>query len=189
MRPLRLSLSLSIPNSLVSLVRIVNCLTLHNSPDNYDFFDTDPLPDFVQDSNVVADIFPSIPAIDSQDLFSNADETPMLISSLSMDLDGYEVPYLLDDALVGTDSIGADVGIPSDTSFQLAEGTICPGENRQLWCCPDQNPLDLDTCVYYNGESFGICNAGNHYCCSTNDETKRPFDCEKKLYPSLFDKA
>lgn len=119
------------------------------------------------------------------DLFLDADETPMLISSMPTDLDGHdEDTYLLNDALVNPDSIGTDVGTSWDKSFQLAEGKLCPGENQQLWCCPIHN--QWVGCIPYNGEPWGICSRKNQHCCSQNFETKDPFDCEK-LYPSLFE--
>lgn len=178
-----LSLSVSIPFSLVSLAWIVSCLPSENPSNDYDVFDTNRVPDSVQDLSIVADMTPSIPGFDS-DWFLDAEETPMLIASTSTDLDGYKDQYLPNDALFGSDSIGADIGISSDTSFQLAEGAVCPGENRQLWCCPDEGRWD--TCIFYNGESAGICNMRNQYCCSQNPETKAAYNCDK-LYTSLYE--
>lgn len=177
MRPLTIPL----PTWPVSPAWIVSCLPSANMPKNDDVFDTSSGSDCVQDSNVVADITSSIPRVES-DLFHDAEETPMLMGYTSTDLDRNEYQYFLNNASVDSISIGADVGISSDTKSQIAEGDICLGDiclgdNRRLWCCP--TPDQWVGCVFFNGEPWGVCKRSNQYCCSQKCETKDPYECEK----------
>lgn len=171
---------LSIPISLVSLACIVTCLP-QDSPLNV--FDINPIPD---SPNAVADMTPSIPSTEP-DLFSDANESPMLMSSISTDLNDHADSSLLNDAVVNADPIDAGVDTTSDTSSQLAENPpqlLCPGKNRFLYCCPVHGTWV--GCIYFNGEPWGICSRKNQYCCALNLETKDPYDCEQ-VYPSILD--
>lgn len=192
---MRRQFALSIPLSLLACLAWIvdDCLAADNTPDNYDdVFDTSyPLMDSVPDSTGgTDDISLSMTPGAGSDIFLNSDETSILGPSHLADFGVREDDsYLFNDALVTPDSFGgADVGTPSDTTrFQLAEGTLCPGVNRQLWCC--QIPNQAIGCIPYDGERiYDICSRRYQHCCSQNFETKEAYDCEK-LYPSTLERV
>lgn len=175
--------SLLIPISLGSLAYTVICRPSESSFDNYDVFSLDPVPESLpnlEDPNAVADTNPFV----EQDFAVDMDPSPLLISSSFTNLDDSEAPYLSNDAMVDTDPIDGAFGASSPPSFQLAEGTLCPGKNRGLWCCPVTGTWV--GCIPYNGEPWGICTRSNQHCCYLNLETKEPYDCEK-LYPTVLE--
>lgn len=150
---------------LLSAVSLASFATCHPAEtDNFDVIqraENPPLLDFpLLSSKEAAEEFPEL----SQSGFGNTD--PLLLTSLSGP--PASTTFALENEFDPTWLSDPD---SSPLSLQIADGKICPGDNRYAFCCKGEKCILTAEC--YSDEDLNCCTVD-----PGNNDDKNPYDCQ-----------